>query len=81
MKQNTWQDNSIQFPRLIDEIQDEIQATGALDMLLPGRSRVIESIAISMELDESDVFELISRAQHEWDSIKARTIAPATAGE
>jgi len=49
-------------------------------LLLPDRSRVIESIAISMDLDESDVLELINRAQHEWDSIKARTIAPATAG-
>ena len=73
-QQNTWQDNSIQFPRLIDEIQ----ASGVFGLLLSDGSRVIDSIAISMDLDVSHVFELIDRAQHEWDTIKSRTFAPAT---
>jgi hypothetical protein len=34
-----------------------------------------------MDLDPSDVYELIDRARDEWDSIKSKTFAPATAGD
>jgi hypothetical protein len=77
MSNSNWENNAIQFPRLISEIE----ATGAFDLLQPDRLRVIDSIAISMDLDPSDVYELIDRARDEWDSIKSKTFAPATAGD
>jgi hypothetical protein len=69
MTSSTWDDNTIQFPRLIAEID----AAGAFDMIQPDGMRVIDSIAISMDLEPSDVCELINRAAEEWDLIKDRT--------
>jgi hypothetical protein len=77
MTQANWNNNAIQFPRLISEIE----ASGAFDLLLPDRLRVIDSVAISMDLDPSEVYELVDRASMEWDSIKLHTFAPAAAGE
>ena len=72
-----WNNNAIQFPRLIAEIE----GSGALELLLPDRQRVIDVVALSMDLDPSEVYELIDRAALEWDSIKVRTFAPAAAGD
>lgn len=54
-----WNDNHIQFPRLIAEIM----ATQDLDL---------ECLAESMDLTVDDVNELFDRASEEWGSIKAK---------
>jgi hypothetical protein len=77
MTQDNWANNAIQFPRLIAEIE----ASGALELLLPDRQRVIDVVAFSMDLYPSEVYELIDRAALEWDSIKSQTFAPAAAGD
>ena len=52
-----WDNNHIQFPRLISEII----ATQSLDM---------DALAASMDLETSEVDELLSRAQFCWDNIR-----------
>lgn len=69
---NNWENNLIQFPRLIAEIQE----TGAFDLRLPGGDRVIDAVAESMDLDVSQVYELVDRAVTEWDRIKSVTFQP-----
>lgn len=57
-----WQDNSIQFPRLLAEIiavgLSEEQWDGLLD---------------AMDLESDDLSELFDRAQEEWERIKEQT--------
>jgi hypothetical protein len=65
MTQENWANNAIQFPRLIAEIE----ASGALELLLPDGQRIVDVVASSMDLDPSEVYELIDRAILEWDSI------------
>jgi predicted transcriptional regulator YheO len=59
-----WRNNAIQFPRLIAELE----ATGVF--ALPG---ALDKVAEEMDLDVQQVCGLISRAQDEWDRIKAAT--------
>lgn len=57
-----WEDNSIQFPRLLAEIC----ANGILNK---------EAYAVlqeSMDLEASDIDEILIRAVEEWDQIKAQ---------
>jgi len=61
--QHPWQDNAIQFPRLIAELE----AVGAFTY------EVVQDLQTSMDLDEQDIMDLLDRAQSEWDDIKART--------
>jgi hypothetical protein len=77
MTQDNWANNAIQYPRLIAEIE----SSGALDLLLPDRQRVVDVVALSMDLDPSEVYELVERASREWDEIVFSTFAPATAGD
>ena len=58
-----WDNNSIQFPRLIEEAQAAAAFT---------RPR-IKLMAESMDLKTSQVEELIDRAAKIWDEIKSRT--------
>ena len=58
-----WQNDAIQFPRLIAELE----AAGAFT------SPVLKSVAASMDLKTGDVVALIDRAQGTWDDIKAQT--------
>lgn len=58
---NTWEDDSIQFPRLLAEI---IATQENLD---------IEALAKEMDLTSIQVDELFERAQMKWDAIKAAT--------
>ncbi len=55
-----WDDNSIQFPRLIAEIE----AAGGFT------EQLVQDLCASMDLEKEDVFELIERAQYKWDDIK-----------
>jgi hypothetical protein len=55
-----WEDNFVQFPRLISEIV----ATQELDL---------KALADSMDLTIEDVNELLDRAQQSWEDIKRRT--------
>ena len=59
-----WEDNSIQFPRLIDEAD----AAGAFT------ADVEETMALSMDLRPADVRELIERARTSWEEIKRRDL-------
>lgn len=60
---SNWENNSIQFPRLIAELE----AAGAI------HSGVIDALCESMDLAPNNIAELIDRAQAEWDNIKAKT--------
>lgn len=58
-----WLDNSIQFPRLIAELE----IVGAFT------DEVIRDLRQSMDLSGNEIFEIIDRAQSEWDKIKQNT--------
>jgi len=59
MSNEKWKDNSIQFPRLLSEIM----ATQELDM---------EALGESMDLTLTELEELFSRADTEFEKIKER---------
>ena len=61
-----WNNNGIQFPRLLAELN----ATGAFT------GAVIHEVAGAMDLDPSQVYELIDRSVYAWDNIKERTFNP-----
>jgi len=61
-----WSNNDIQFPRLIAELN----ATGAFTRT------VVHEVAGAMDLDPSQVYELIDRSVYAWDDIQARTFSP-----
>lgn len=52
-----WLNNGHQYPRLIEELQ----AAGAFT------PAVMEALAKSMDLQESDIQELIERARNDWE--------------
>lgn len=57
-KNPNWNDNSIQFPRLLSEIcacQDNLD---------------LDALADSMDLEVENVIELLDRSQSEWEKIK-----------
>lgn len=58
-----WEDNSIQFPRLIAEAV----AAGVWD----DKSDAFRLMCDSMDLEPKEVFEVIDRAQKEWEKIVA----------
>jgi hypothetical protein len=60
-RMTTWNDNTIQFPRLIDECQAVLTADQ------------YEQLCVSMDLEMADLMELFDRAQQEWDRTKAAT--------
>ena len=59
---NKWENNAIQFPRLIAELE----TTGAF------KPSVVKALCDEMDLTKDELFELIERAQSEWDSMKAK---------
>lgn len=59
-----WNDDDIQFPRLIAELE----SLGVFD------GETIKKLSVEMDLYESDVVELIDRAQSKWDYIKRNTL-------
>ena len=63
IKPDGWENNSIQFPRLLAELQ----STGALT------PNVIITVAEEMDVAPEYVEELIDRACNEWDNIKIQT--------
>jgi galactokinase len=58
-----WENNDIQFPRLIAELE----ACGALT------NEVLHELADSLDCNLEELDELIERAVDAWDAIKART--------
>ena len=62
-----WKDNSIQFPRLIAEMN----AAGAFNVVIYG-THVMKLLAESMDLTEKQVREIIDRADTEFVTIKAK---------
>lgn len=63
MSKSTWDNNNIQFPRLIDELQ----AVGAIT------NTVMKDLCESMDLQPSQIDELLERAQLEWEIVKTNT--------
>lgn len=59
-----WENNSIQFPRLIAEME----ATGFFE-----QSENLDALLESMDLEMDDLAELIERASTIWDSIVEAT--------
>jgi hypothetical protein len=59
-KATPWEDNSIQFPRLLAEIQANIEMS----------DKDFEDMCDSMDLTEDAVNEIFDRAQEEWERIK-----------
>ena len=61
-KKNTkWDDNSIQFPRLLAEIS---ATQPNLDF---------EALCISMDLEIDDINDIFDRADEAWEEIKLKT--------
>lgn len=58
MSNSKWEDNSIQFPRLLAEI------------LATQENLDINALCESMDLERDEVWALFSRAQEEWERIK-----------
>jgi hypothetical protein len=59
---HVWKNNNIQFPRFIAEAE----AAGAFT------PEVAQSMADSMDLTVDEVYELVDRAQVEWEKIVAK---------
>ena len=55
-----WNDNSIQFPRLISEIFASVALS----------DQDVKQLKDSMDISHSELFELFERAQSEFDNIK-----------
>lgn len=68
MRKGNWENNDIQFPRLIAEAE----AVGAF----PGR--ILKALAKEMDLVVEEVGEIIDRAQNEWQRIKDNLFAADT---
>jgi hypothetical protein len=60
-----WEDNSIQFPRLLSEICATVDFT----------KEQMDELCESMDLEISDIDELFDRANDEWERIKSECIA------
>lgn len=58
-----WEDDTIQFPRLIEEAQ----VAGAFT------DEVIRNMAEVMDLEVADVVELLERARRKWEAVKSET--------
>lgn len=63
-----WQDNAVQYPRLIAEME----AAGFFDTTGPA-GPLLEALCASMDLEPGDVAELVGRAQADWDRAVAAT--------
>ena len=64
MIDSTWNNNDIQFARLIAEAE----ASGLFT------NENLETLAGEMGLFTADICELIDRAQHKWDNVKKRKV-------
>ncbi len=59
--QTNWENDDIQFPRLIAELE----MAGAFS-----RKNIMADLCESMDLTEKDIMKLIERASNRWDKIK-----------
>ena len=66
-----WKDDSIQFPRLLNELDclAVVDLLDAADQTNTG----MQALKQSMDLTRGDIMELFRRAQKEWDRIKKET--------
>lgn len=62
MKNNLWENDLVQFSRLVAELE----ANGFFT------SAVLEGLCNSMDLSANDIGSLVSRAQKRYDAIKAK---------
>jgi len=61
MNYENWENNSIQFPRLISELE-------GLGIF---KEKTMTDLAVAMDVSQLDVAELLDRAFNEWEKIKA----------
>ena len=61
MCKTPWQDDNLQFPRLLAELE----AIGAF-----ADDALLRRVAEEMDLEPDEVLELVSRAQAKWDTTK-----------
>lgn len=61
--QKNWENDAIQFPRLISEMQ----AQGVF--ALPG---VVDSLCSEMDISKDEVCGLIDRAEQAWEDVKVQ---------
>jgi hypothetical protein len=62
--QKNWENNAIQFSRLIAEME----ASGAFT------EELSETLCTEMDISMDDLSEIVDRAQKTWDEIKSQTI-------
>ncbi len=58
-----WNNNQIQFPRLIAEIE----SMGGFN-----NEELIKELMVTTDLTREQIFEIVDRAQKTWDDIKAK---------
>ncbi len=61
-----WENNSIQFPRLIAEME-------AIGIFANISNTFIHELCSEMDITKEDLFQLVNRAQNVWDNIKEQT--------
>ena len=61
-----WEDDSIQFPRLIAEME----AAGVFSEI---KEETWDLLLESTDLSIDDIFEVVERAQSQWDKIVSQT--------
>jgi hypothetical protein len=65
MKKQNWENDSIQFPRLIAELE----AAGGLQY-----DKLLGELSESMDLTVNEISEIVDRAQKAWETIKEKTV-------
>lgn len=63
---DNWKNDSIQFPRLIAEME----AAGFFTQ----QHELLSLLCQSMDLDLHQIHEIVDRAQQQWDAIKQQTL-------
>lgn len=66
---DNWQNNAIQYPRMLEELQ----AAGVLDGHTDDGQRIMHALCQSMDLTPDAVAEIFDRAAKDWEYIKAHT--------
>lgn len=65
MHSNHWQNNQLQFARLISELEQ----AGAFT------SQIVDTLCLEMDLEPQNIFEIVERACQEFDDHKAQQAA------
>jgi len=61
-----WNDNAVQYPRLLAEINITIDFT----------EEQLNALCLSMDLTLEEIHELFNRANDEWEELLDKTVSP-----